>query len=82
MRDKSDKEIIVFSYVFANGCRKYSSLNEIDIISLINLITDMLRLTFPKSHSLSYSIVGYWGAFYKTHFRTQFEKVFNNDIKF
>jgi DNA polymerase-3 subunit alpha len=82
MRDKSNTEIIAFSSVFVNGCRKNSSLNEVEIASLTNLITGMLRLTFQKAHSLSYSIVGYWGAFYKTHFRTHFDKVFNNELKF
>lgn len=82
MRDKSNNEVISFSSVFANGCREHSSLNEVEIEALTKLITGMSRLTFQKAHSLSYSIVGYWGAFYKTHFRTHFDKVFNNEINF
>lgn len=82
MRDKSGTEIIMFSSLFANGCREHSLLNEIKIASLINLVTGMIRLTFQKSHSLSYSIIGYWGAYYKTHFRTHFDSAFNKDIKF
>ena len=82
MRDKSNTEVIEYSSVFASGCRKYSSLNEDDIASLTNLITGMLRLTFQKTHSLSYSIIGYWGAYYKTHFRPHFDSAFSKDIKF
>jgi DNA polymerase III alpha subunit len=82
MRDKSNTEAIIFSSIFANGCRDYSSLNEVEIASLTNLVSGMLRLTFQKSHSLSYSIIGYWGAYYKTHFRNEFEMVFSKDIIF
>lgn len=82
MRDKSNTEIIVFINRFTNGCREHSSLNDDDISSLIDLITKMLRFTFQKTHSLSYSIIGYWGAYYKTHFRTHFDRIFNKDLKF
>ena len=82
MRDKSNTEVVAFSSVFSNGCREHSSLNEVEIESLTNLITGMLPFTFQKAHSLSYSIVGYWGAYYKVHFRTHFDKAFSNDIIF
>ncbi|MFN7847202.1 MAG: hypothetical protein ACK5P4_08295 [Bacteroidota bacterium] len=61
---------------------EHSSLNEVEIASLTQMITVMSRLTFQKSHSLSYSIVGYWDAFYKVHFRTHFDKAFSNNIKY
>lgn len=82
MRDKSKAEGIAFNSVFANGCREHSSLVEVEIESLTNLITEMLHLTFQKAHSLSYSIIGYWGAYYKVHFRTHFDKAFSNDVAF
>lgn len=82
MRDKSNTEVIAFSSIFANGCRENSSLNELEIESLTNLITGMLPLTFQKAHSLSYSIISYWGAYYKVHFRSHFDKAFSNDITF
>lgn len=82
MQDKSNTEVIAFRSVFASGCREHSSLNEVEIEALTNLITGKPRLTFQKAHSLCYSIVAYWGAFYKVHFRTHFDKAFNNDITF
>lgn len=82
LRDKSNLELIAFRSAFANGCREHSLLKEVEIEFLTNLITRMLRLTFQRSHSLSYSIVGYWGCYYKTYFREQFDDVFNSDIKF
>ncbi len=30
-RDKSNTEVIAFSSVFANGCREYSSLDEVEV---------------------------------------------------
>jgi len=82
MGDKSNKEAIAFSPLFANGCREHSALNENEIESLTNIVTGMLRLTFQKAHSLSYSIIGYWGAYYKVHFRTQFDKAFSDSVRF
>lgn len=82
IRDKSNTEVFSFSSVFANGCREHSSLNEVEIEALTKLITGMSRLTFQKAHSLSYSIIGYWGAYYKVHFRNHFDKAFSNDINF
>ena len=80
-RDKSNT-VIDFCSVFANGCRKHSSLNEVEIESLTNLITEMICFTFQKAHTLSYSIIGYWGAYYKFYFRTHFDKAFSNTHKF
>lgn len=82
MRDKNNTEANAFSDIFANGCKVNSSLNEYDISSLTNLITEMLCLTFQKAHSLSYSIISYWGAYYKVHFHKEFAMVFSKDINF
>ena len=82
MRDKSNNESINFSAVFAKGCKEHSTLNEDEIATLTNLIKERAGSTFPKSHSLSYAIIGYWGAYYKTHFRSQFDQAFSQDLKF
>lgn len=82
MRDKSNIEVIDFSTVFTNGCRIHSTLNETDITSLSNLIAEMIHLIFPKGHAMSYSIISYWGAYYKTHFLSQFKKAFSTELKF
>jgi DNA polymerase-3 subunit alpha len=71
-----------FRSVFANGCRENSSLFEDEIVSLSNIVTSMLPLSFLKAHSLSYSIISYWGAYYKFYFRTHFDKAFSYDIQF
>lgn len=82
LRDKTKTEITKFSSAFSNGCDKNSTLNDIEKANLISLITEMVYNVFPKAHSLSYSIIGYWGAFYKTYFRDYFDKAFSKDIEF
>ena len=77
IKDRSNTEIIAFCDKFTRGCREHSTLNEADICILTDMIVKMLLLTFQRTHALSYSIIGYWGAYYKTHFRTHFDKVFN-----
>ena len=80
MRDKSKNESINFSAVFAKGCKEHSTLNEDEIATLSNLVKERAGSTFPKSHSLCYAIIGYWGAYYKTHFRSQFDKAFCKEL--
>ena len=80
IKDRSNTEIIAFCDIFTRGCREHSTLNEADISKLTDMIVKMLLLTFQRTHALSYSIIGYWGAYYKTHFRTHFDKVFNDGI--
>lgn len=81
-RDKSNTELLNFKYLFEKGCRENSFLSDFNITSLTNLISSALGFTFLKTHSLSYSIVGYWGAYYKIHFRKQFDKAFSSDSHF
>ncbi|MBK7639350.1 MAG: hypothetical protein IPJ22_04665 [Bacteroidetes bacterium] len=79
MKDKSNTEINAFISIFNKGCKKNSTLNDIEMASLTNLIVNMINYTFPKTHSLSYSIIAYWCAYYKVHFRTHFDKAFSSN---
>ncbi|MCF8460258.1 MAG: hypothetical protein K9G46_06010 [Flavobacteriales bacterium] len=80
MRDNSNaNDLIAFSSVFAKGCKEYSSLSKTEISAFTNMVTDMFPLTYHKAHSLCYTILAYWGAYYKTHFRTEFDNVFKRD---
>lgn len=82
LNDKSNNELINFNSMFANGCRENSCLLESEINQLTNMFSKMLGIAFQKSHSLSYSIIGYWGAYYKTYFRKQFDKAFSIESNF
>ena len=80
MRDKSNTEINAFISIFNKGCKKNSTLNDIEMASLTNLIVNMINYTFQKTHSLSYSIIAYWCAYYKTYFKAEFDKAYSSNI--
>ena len=80
MRDKSNTEINAFISIFNKGCKKHSTLNDIEMASLTNLIVNMINYTFQKTHSLSYSIIAYWCAYYKTYFKAEFDKAYSSNI--
>jgi len=82
MRNKSNEDVIIFSNLFSKGCREHSSLIDDEIAILADLVTRMQPRTFQKAHSLSYSMVSYWGAYYKAHFRSVFDKVFSEEVNF
>lgn len=73
---KDESVIQEFKEKFAVGCKLNSSLNNDDLNTLIDTILFFMPKAFLKSHALSYTIIGYWGAFYKAHFRSKFEAAF------
>ncbi len=54
----------------------FNCLNNQDKTKLMEMIKNNYRSLFIKSHALSYAIIGYWGAFYKTHFYNEFHDIF------
>jgi DNA polymerase III subunit alpha len=78
LKDSSNYESLIFNAIFAKGCKKHSSLSRREIVSLINVINEMFSFMGPKSHALCYSTISYWGAYYKTYFRKQFDEVFED----
>ncbi len=55
---------------------KPSSINDLLIIKL------MLHPAFSKPHALSWSILGYWGCYYKTYFRKEFDMAFGKELTY
>ena len=76
-RPNDKNKVDEFKKKFTKGCKMNSSLNGKDFNQLMNTILQFLPISFNKSHSLCYSMIGYWGAYYKTHFKSEFETVFN-----
>jgi len=68
-------EINNFKQLFLAGCVSSSALIHEEAEPLIDLLLTDGPFTFQKSHAISYSIVGYWGAYYKAHFGKEFEKL-------
>ncbi len=76
--NKDVAKIKQFTKEFKKGCLNNSNLSVLEINKLTNMVLKSIPYAFIKSHSLSYSIIGYWGAYYKEHFRECFDKVFKD----
>lgn len=74
--DDAHKELVSFTSTFTNLCLQKGNLYSLDSPKLLVMFLESLPLLFPKSHSICYATVAYWGAFYKTHFRKEFDKAF------
>lgn len=81
-KSKSNDTTNLLSEFFEIFTEKINYLGEKDIIKLRNMIENNHKMTFQKSHSLSYSLIGYWGAFYKTYFNSVFEEIFSQEINY
>lgn len=77
MLDKTNEEKNNFSEVFKKGCKVNSSLDDFEVSELTRLVLEKSKSTFPKSHGLSYAIMGYWCAYYKVYFRKEFDMAFS-----
>lgn len=77
---KNDQTTIEqFSIAFKNGCTNHSNLNGKEIERLTDMTLKSVLYSFCKSHSISYTTIGYWGAYYKTHFKILFDECFDNN---
>ena len=74
---KDVSKIKQFTKDFKRGSLNNSNLSVLEINKLTKMVLKSIPYAFNKSHSLSYSIIGYWGAFYKTHFREDFDLIFD-----
>lgn len=74
--DDTHKELVSFTSTFMNLCLQRGNLYSLDSPNLFVMSLESLPLLFPKSHSICYATVSYWGAFYKTHFREEFNRAF------
>jgi DNA polymerase III subunit alpha len=70
---KNFLEINNFKQLFLAGCECYCTLTSVETQLLLQLLLIEGPFTFQKSHAISYSTISYWCAYYKTHFRKEFE---------
>jgi DNA polymerase-3 subunit alpha len=68
-----------FKVEFEEACKKNSRLTAVEIEHLRENCVQSMAHAFNKSHSASYATVAFWCAYYKTHFRDVFERVFSAD---
>lgn len=81
-KSKSNDTTNLLSEFLGIFTEKINYLSKKDIIKLRDMIENNFKMAFQKSHSISYSRIGYWGAFYKTHFNSVFEKIFSQEINY
>lgn len=74
--ENDEAKINEFKLKFVEGCRMNSTLNEEDLELLMGTILILMPKTFIKSHALCYMIIAYWGAYFKAHFRSEFDAAF------
>jgi DNA polymerase-3 subunit alpha len=72
-KQKDFENISLFEKIFIAGCYSHSTLASEEINLLVKMLLLDGPLTFQKSHAISYTMVGYWCAYYKAHFRNEFE---------
>lgn len=56
-----------------------NGFEENDSNRLFDIIASLSRFTFPKSHSVAYTMISWRTAYLKANFREEFEKVLNID---
>ncbi len=66
----------IFADFFDEFTRRSGELSTSDLKKIKTMFWQ-IKKPFNKSHALCYSLIGYWGAFYKTHFNKEFEEIFN-----
>lgn len=57
---------------FVRGCLKQKTLNEDQALMLWNDIVEYGKYSFNLSHSVSYSVLTYWGMWLKLNYPTEF----------
>jgi DNA polymerase-3 subunit alpha len=77
LKNEDKQKTKEFEEKFVHGCKINSSLSKTEILQLSKLIIISMPFSFLKSHSLSYAIISYWCAFYKTHFAKEYDQIFH-----
>ena len=67
-KNENKEEIEKMRRLFKIGCEKKSDLSKQEIPEFIKLIESSCKKDYPKSHALCYSMIAYWGAYYRAHF--------------
>lgn len=70
------EDLTLFKDHFKEKAKFVKVLPDDEIEQILKTIIDTYMNTLPKGHILSYSIITYWGAYYKTHFNKVFSNIF------
>jgi DNA polymerase-3 subunit alpha len=80
---KKDKKVIdenrKFRKEFIDGCRMVLGVNQAVAEGIFNWLSDSSGYGFNRSHSWTYSLIGYWTAYFKANFALEFYTVSINE---
>lgn len=77
-RNKDSEYMEILKMEFRSGCNAKKTLTEMEADLLFYELVDSFRYSLPKGHCISYTIMGYWCAYFKCHFPDEFSDVFGN----
>lgn len=71
-KKKDPKEFEPFKNEFVAGCLKQKTFSEAEALEFWEALQAYARYGFNKSHSCAYAILGYWTAYLKLYYPTEF----------
>ena len=77
---EAGKEYESYKDSLIDNALKFSDFDYEEVIFIIEKILKYSKSTFPKSHSVSYATIAYWGVWYRTYFPEEFNLVMDSEL--
>jgi DNA polymerase-3 subunit alpha len=71
-KKRDARELKPFQDIFVKGCLDNKTLSEDEALDFWEALQSYARYSFNRSHSIEYAIIGYWTAWCKRYFPTEF----------
>ena len=71
-KQRNPKEFLPFKKIFIEGCKKEKIFSEKQANAFWEMLQSHARYSFNFSHSIEYAILGYWTAWCKYYYPTEF----------
>lgn len=71
-KKRDAKEFKPFKDSFIEGCRKLKTFSDREAEEFWTALQKHANYSFNRSHSVEYAMIGYWTAFIKYHYPTEF----------
>lgn len=72
------ENIALFIDNFKEKAKSSKVLSEDEVEQILDKIISSHKSALPKGHIYSYTIISYWGAYYKTYFEDVFRNIFSD----
>ena len=71
-KKRNAKEFMPFKKAFIEGCQRMNTLSVQEADEFWHAMENHARYSFNRSHSVAYAMIGYWTAWVKFHYLTEF----------